>query len=170
MDLKDKIAEYPDFPKRGVLFRDIWPIVNEPEAFNFVLDRFEAHFNRKVKLIAGIESRGFVFASALAARLRKAFVPIRKQGKLPGPTVTVDYEIEYGSATMEMQTHALTPGNSVVIIDDLLATGGTAEASARLVTQLGGNIIGFGFVVELRSLGGKEKLQGFDVFSLVEYE
>ncbi len=170
MDLKDKIAEYPDFPKRGILFRDIWPIVNEPEAFNFVLDRFEAHFNRKVKLIAGIESRGFVFASALAARLRKAFVPIRKQGKLPGPTVTVDYEIEYGRATMEMQTHALTPGNSVVIIDDLLATGGTAEASARLVTQLGGNIIGFGFVVELRSLGGKEKLQGFDVFSLVEYE
>jgi adenine phosphoribosyltransferase len=170
MDLKDKIQEYPDFPKRGILFRDIWPIVNDPNAFSFVIDRFERHFDTGVNLVAGIESRGFVFAAALAARLRKAFIPIRKQGKLPGPTITVDYEIEYGSATMEMQTHAMNPGSNVVLIDDLLATGGTAEASARLVTKLGGNIVGFGFVVELKALRGRDKLQGFDIFSLTGYD
>ena len=170
MELKNKIQSYPDFPKKGIVFRDIWPLVGDPDVFNFITDSFERHFRDKGDVIVGIESRGFVFGVALANRLRKPFVPIRKQGKLPGNTVAVNYEIEYGKDAMEIQSDVLSHGQRVIIIDDLLATGGTASAAVKLVEKIGGDVIGLGFVVTLNPLQGMKKIEGYNIVTLTEYD
>ncbi|MFQ5920709.1 MAG: adenine phosphoribosyltransferase [Nitrososphaerales archaeon] len=170
MNLKSLIREFPDFPKSGVLFRDVSPILKSPEAMRFIAEKFyEIYGTKKVDLIAGIESRGFIFASALAVRFGKGFVLIRKQGKLPGKTLSMAYDIEYGNATMEIQHDAVSKGQNVLIADDLIATGGTAKAAAKLIERLGGNVVGFAIVVELAGLGGRELIKDYEVHSLVSY-
>ena len=170
MNLKSVIREFPDFPKKGVLFRDISPVLKDPRALKFVVDQFyEIYKNKNVDLIAGIESRGFIFASALAIRFGKGCVMIRKQGKLPGKTITLAYDIEYGSATMEIQQDAVSKGQNVLIADDLIATGGTAKAAAQLIERLGGKVAGFAFVVELGDLKGRDLIKNYEIHSLVSY-
>lgn len=171
MDLKKKIRNVQDFPKNGVLFRDITPILKDPKAFAYVTEEFAKLFPLKsFDLIAGIESRGFLFGSALAINTGKGLVVIRKQGKLPGDTIAKSYSIEYGSATMEIQTDAVKKGDRVLIIDDLLATGGTAEAAAALIEKRGAKVVGIGFVVELAALSGIDRLSKYNAKALVRYD
>lgn len=171
MNLAEKITSYPGFPKEGIVFRDIGPLLSDPKALNFVLDSMIKPFNLDdIDLFAGIESRGFPFACALAAKLNKGMVMVRKAGKLPGAVESIDYDIEYGQATMEIQSAAILPGQSVLICDDLLATGGTASAAAKLIERIGGSILGFSFVVELTNLKGADKLQAYPAVSLVKYD
>lgn len=171
MDLKKKIRNVQDFPKKGILFRDITPILKDPKAFAYVTEEFAKLFpSKSFDLIAGIESRGFLFGSALAIKTGKGLVVIRKQGKLPGDTTAKSYDIEYGSATMEIQTDAVKKGDRVLIIDDLLATGGTAEAAAALIEKRGAKVVGIGFVVELAALNGIDKLSKYNVKALVRYD
>jgi adenine phosphoribosyltransferase len=170
MNLKSIIREFPDFPKKGVLFRDVSPVLKDPKAMQFVIEHFYTIYSGKnVDLVAGIESRGFIFACALAIRFGKGFVMIRKQGKLPGKTIALRYDIEYGSATMEIQHDAVSKGQNVLIADDLIATGGTAKAAAKLIERLGGNVVGFAFVVELAALNGRDLIKEYDIHSLVTY-
>jgi len=170
MDLKSIIRSFPDWPKPGVIFRDIMPLLKDPQALKYTVDEMLRQWSGKeIDLVAGIESRGFIFGALLAQRLQKGFVAIRKEGKLPGETLRVSYTIEYGSATMEIQRDAVKPGDRVLIVDDLLATGGTAKAAAELIEKLGGVVVGFAFVIELLDLKGKEKLKGYTVTSLVTY-
>lgn len=171
MNLETIIRSFPDFPKKGILFRDISPVLRNPEAMQYVIDQFYEYYNKmKVDLIAGIESRGFIFACALGLKFKKGIVMIRKQGKLPGDTLRLAYDIEYGNAIMEIQQDAINEGQNALIVDDLIATGGTAKASAELIEKLGGNITGFAFVIELTSLKGREQLKGYEVYSLVKYD
>jgi adenine phosphoribosyltransferase len=170
MNLQNVIRSFPDFPKKGILFRDISPILRDPKAMQYVIDQFYEHYkNKKIDLIAGIESRGFVFGCALGLKFNKGVIMIRKQGKLPGKTLSLAYDIEYGNATMEIQQDAISKGQNVLIADDLIATGGTAKASAKLIENLGGNVVGFAFVIELSGLKGRDLLKGYEVYSLVEY-
>jgi adenine phosphoribosyltransferase len=170
MNLQNVIRSFPDFPKKGILFRDISPILRNPKAMQYVIDQFYEYYkNTKIDLIAGIESRGFVFACALGLKFNKGVIMIRKQGKLPGKTLSLAYDIEYGNATMEIQQDAISKGQNVLIADDLIATGGTAKASAKLIENLGGNVVGFAFVIELSGLKGRDLLKGYEVYSLVEY-
>jgi adenine phosphoribosyltransferase len=170
-DLKKLIREVPDFPKPGILFYDITTLLKDPAGLRGVIDRLKDHYkDAGVDLVIGIEARGFIFASALAYALGAGFVPVRKPRKLPGERVSVTYSLEYGTDTLEMHTGAVTDGRCILIIDDLLATGGTAVATARLVEQNGGKVAGFGFVVELSFLNGRKKLDGYDVFSLMQYD
>jgi len=171
VDLKSIIRDFPDFPQKGIVFRDITPILRDPQIFREIVSGLISnHKQSNVDLIAGIESRGFLFGIAVANALAKGFVPIRKQGKLPGDTISVDYTIEYGTATMEIQKDAINPGDRVLIVDDLLATGGTANAAAQLVDRIHGKVVGISFVVELLSLQGREKLKDYEVTSLVVYD
>ncbi|MEM0365324.1 MAG: adenine phosphoribosyltransferase [Candidatus Nitrosocaldus sp.] len=171
MNLKAMIREFPDFPEKGVLFRDISPLLKSPSMMNYIVERFYEHFKHKrINAIAGIESRGFIVATALAMRFGCSMVMIRKQGKLPGRTKSIDYTIEYGKATMEIQEDAVSAGDSVLIADDLIATGGTAVAAARLIEGLGAEVAGFAFIVELARFRGRELLKGYDVCSLVVYD
>ena len=170
MDLKSIIRSFPDWPKPGVIFRDIMPLLKNPQALRYTIDEIKKQWSGKeIDLVAGIESRGFIFGALLAQRLQKGFVAIRKEGKLPGETLRVSYTIEYGSATMEIQKDAVKPGDRVLIVDDLLATGGTAKAAAELIEKLGGVVVGFAFVIELLDLKGREKLKDYTVTSLVTY-
>ena len=170
MDLKSIIRSFPDWPKPGVIFRDIMPLLKDPQALKYTVDEMLRQWSGKeIDLVAGIESRGFIFGALLAQRLQKGFVAIRKEGKLPGETLRVSYTIEYGSATMEIQRDAVKPGDRILIVDDLLATGGTAKAAAELIEKLGGVVVGFAFVIELLDLKGREKLKGYTVTSLVAY-
>ena len=170
MDLKGIIRSFPDWPKPGVIFRDIMPLLKDPQALKYTVDEITKQWSGKeIDLIAGIESRGFIFGALLAQKLQKGFIAIRKEGKLPGETLRVSYTIEYGSATMEIQKDAVKPGDKVLIVDDLLATGGTAKAAAELIEKLGGIVVGFAFVIELLDLKGREKLKGYTVTSLVTY-
>ncbi len=170
MNLKDKIAEFPDFPKRGILFRDISPLLKDPEIISFIVEEFARLYNpNDVDLLAGIESRGFPLACALALKYKKGMIMIRKQGKLPGKTEKLSYNIEYGSATIEIQSNALKSGQRILICDDLLATGGTAKAAANLVEKIGGRITGFAFIVELSDLKGSELIKNYRYESLVKY-
>jgi adenine phosphoribosyltransferase len=169
--LKQLIREVPDFPKKGILFYDITTLLKNKVGFATLVDRLSEHYvDRKVDLVLGMEARGFIFAPALAYRLNAGFVPVRKVGKLPAQTVRFDYALEYGVNSLEMHKDAIQPGQRVLIVDDLLATGGTAEATARLATLLGAQIAGLGFVVELDFLHGREKLKGYDVMSLLHYD
>ena len=170
MNLKDKIADYQDFPKKGILFRDFSPILRDPSALSLVVDEFTKKFHpNDVDVFAGIESRGFILACALAQKYNKGMVLLRKAGKLPGKTVKVSYSIEYGKAQMEIQKTALEKNERVLICDDLLATGGTAKAAAKLVEKLVANVVGFAFIIELTALKGIEKIKGYRTESLVEY-
>ena len=170
MNLRDKIEEYPNFPKKGILFRDFSPILKDPSALSFIADEFSKHFHPKdIDLFAGIESRGFIIACILASRYNKGMVMIRKAGKLPGKTTKLSYSIEYGKDTIEMQKEIIKEGQKVLICDDLLATGGTAKAAAKLIEKVGGKISGFAFVIELTELNGIKGIKNYDCKSLVKY-
>ena len=169
--LKKLIREVPDFPKKGILFYDITTLLRDKTGFARLIDLFSEHYiGKHIDLILGMEARGFIFGPALAYRLNAGFVPVRKPGKLPAATYRVEYELEYGSNALEIHKDAIEPGQKVLIVDDLLATGGTAVATAKLVSSLGGEIAGMAFVVELDFLKGREKLAGYEVFSLLHYD
>lgn len=173
LNLDRIITKHPDFPKPGILFRDINPVFRNPDALKYVASAFSRTFPKsKFDSVAGIESRGFVVATALAMKAGKGLVMIRKAGKLPGNTIKKSYDIEYGSATMEIQNGALKKGSRILIADDLIATGGTAVAAAQLVEELGGRVAGFAFVIELAGLRGADRLRerGYRVESLVVYD
>ncbi|MCH8975727.1 MAG: adenine phosphoribosyltransferase [Thaumarchaeota archaeon] len=170
MNLKEKINEYHDFPKKGILFRDFSPILKDPSALSYVVDELSKHFHPKnIDLFAGIESRGFLLASAMAVRYNKGMIMIRKAGKLPGKTVKQSYSIEYGNNTIEIQNNSITKGDRILICDDLLATGGTAKASGKLIEKMGGKIAGFAFIIELTELKGIKEISKYNCKSLVKY-
>ena len=172
VNLRDIIANYPDFPKQGILFRDINPVFKRNDALNYIADEFYRIYSKsKVDMVAGIESRGFIIATALALRFGSGILMIRKAGKLPGRTLKKSYDIEYGTAIMEIQQEAIDKGNNILIADDLIATGGTAEAAAQLIKELGGNVAGFAFIIELSDLKGADRLRrmGYNVESLVTF-
>jgi adenine phosphoribosyltransferase len=170
MDLRSFIRDVPDFPTPGILFRDITPLLGDAAAFRHVIDalRDEAVAQRPGAIV-GIESRGFLFGAPLADRLGIPFVPVRKPGKLPAARMSVEYSLEYGESQLDIHQDALAPGVRAFIVDDLLATGGTARAAGKLVELVGGVVAGFGFVVELDALGGRKQLEGYRVFSLLPY-
>jgi adenine phosphoribosyltransferase len=169
--LKHLIREVPDFPKKGILFYDITTLLKDKTGFATLIDKFSEHYiAQDVDLVLGMEARGFIFAPALAYRLNAGFVPVRKPGKLPAETVKYDYALEYGTNSLEIHKDAIQKGQRVLIVDDLLATGGTAEATANLAASLGAEIVGLGFVVELEFLKGREKLRGYEVMSLLRYD
>jgi adenine phosphoribosyltransferase len=172
VNLRDIIANYPDFPKQGILFRDINPVFKRNDALNYIADEFYRIYSKaKVDMVAGIESRGFIIATALALRFGRGIVMIRKAGKLPGRTVKKSYDIEYGTAIMELQQDAIDKDNSILIADDLIATGGTAIAAAQMIKELGGKVAGFAFIIELSDLKGADRLRkmGYNVESLVTF-
>ena len=169
-DLRAKIREVPDFPKPGILFYDITTLLREADAFREVIDRMaEAVQGERIDLVVGMESRGFIFAAPLADRLGAGFVPVRKLGKLPAETIEVEYDLEYGTATLEIHRDAISPGQRVLVVDDLLATGGTVLGTIELVRRLGGEIAGLSFMVELTALGGRDKLGEFAIHTLIAY-
>ncbi|MFH0799431.1 MAG: adenine phosphoribosyltransferase [Pseudomonadota bacterium] len=169
--LRKHIRDVPDFPKPGIMFKDITPLLQNHEAFARVIKNLvERYKPQGVDVIVGIESRGFLFGAPLAHQLGASFIPVRKKGKLPYKTVDVSYDLEYGSATIEMHIDAIKKGQKVVVVDDLLATGGTAGAACKLVERQGGKVVECAFVVELAFLGGREKIKGRPVYSLVSYE
>jgi adenine phosphoribosyltransferase len=169
--LKQLIREVPDFPRRGILFYDITTLLKDRVGFATLIDALSEHYlNARIDAVLAIEARGFIFGPALAYRLNAGFVPIRKPGKLPAETVNWSYELEYGIDTLEIHKDAIGPGQRVIIVDDLLATGGTANACVQLARSLGAEIAGLGFVVELDFLHGRKKFGGTEVFSLLHYE
>jgi adenine phosphoribosyltransferase len=171
LDLKTLIREVPDFPKAGILFYDITTLLKDPAGLAGVIDGLKDHYGHlQVDVVLGIEARGFIFAPALAYALGAGFVPVRKHKKLPAEVVSVSYDLEYGKDVLEMHKDAVGPGTRVLIVDDLLATGGTAAAAASMVRDAGGILVGLGFVVELTFLKGRQKLAGNEVFSLLQYD
>jgi adenine phosphoribosyltransferase len=171
IELKSYIREVPDFPKPGILFYDITTLLKDKTGLRGCIDGFQEHYgNAGADIVIGVEARGFIFAPALAYAIGAGFVPVRKPKKLPADCVTVTYDLEYGTDSLQMHRDAIQPGSRVLIIDDLLATGGTAQAVVKLVEQLGGIVVGLGFLVELTFLHGRDKLPGLDVFSLLQYD
>ena len=171
-DLKQHIREVPDFPKPGINFYDITTLLQHPLALRKTVDRFVWMFaDKRIDKVVGIESRGFMFGPIVAYDLNAGFVPVRKPGKLPWEKIRETYELEYGNDTLEMHRDAVQPGEQVLIVDDLVATGGTAHATARMVEKLGGTVAGFGFIIELTFLDGRKKLEaaGYEVASLIQY-
>ena len=170
-ELKKLIREIPDYPKPGILFYDVTTLLKDRQGFHALVDKLCEHYNgRKIDIVAGIEARGFIFAPALAYRLGAGFVPVRKPKKLPWKTAAISYQLEYGTDTLEIHEDAVTPGQHVLVCDDLLATGGTASASVSLIRKLGGEVVGAAFAVELNFLKGRTKLPDVDVFSLIKYD
>lgn len=168
--LRKTVRDIPDFPKKGIVFKDITPLLQDSRAFSFIIDTLSAELSKyKLDLIIGIESRGFIFSPVLAYELKTGFAPVRKQGKLPWRTHQINYALEYGEAILEIHQDALTSGMRVAIVDDLLATGGTAEAACRLVEQLGGTVEVIACVIELGFLKGRERLSSYNIFSLLNY-
>jgi adenine phosphoribosyltransferase len=168
--LKALVRDVPDFPQEGIVFKDITPLLADPIAFSTVIDLIVVHFGRgNVDKVVGIEARGFILASPVAYHFGAGFVPVRKKDKLPWETESADYELEYGTATLEVHRDAVTPGERVLIVDDVLATGGTAAATAQLVERIGGKVIGIACLIELGFLNGRDKLEGHDLFSLITY-
>ena len=168
--IKSKIRDVPDFPKPGIVFKDLTPVFQDGETFRSLVDAMASHYEgQHIKKIVGIESRGFILGAAMAYRMRVGLSIVRKLGKLPWDTVKQSYSLEYGTDSLEIHRDALEPGEKTLIIDDLLATGGTAEAVISLVKELGGEVAGVGFGVELDFLGGRKKLEPFEVFSLIHY-
>src|SRR5687768_15213433 len=169
-DLKAKIRHVPDFPKPGILFYDVTTLLRDPLGFRATIDAMTTPFTgRGIDLVVGIESRGFILGSAVADRLEAGFVPVRKLGKLPAATIRASYDLEYGSDTLEMHRDAIHPGQHILIVDDLLATGGTARATVNLVKQAGGEVDGVSFLIELLDLGGRSKLVGENVSAVLQY-
>jgi adenine phosphoribosyltransferase len=170
MDLKAFIRDSPDFPKKGILFRDITPLLGNPQALEYTIEGLASHCRGKgIQKVVSAEARGFLFGPAVATKLGAGFAPVRKPGKLPFTSRKVTYDLEYGTDTLAIHEDAVRPGERVLLLDDLLATGGTMAASAKLVEGLGGKVASAGFVIELEFLKGRTKLQGYDVFSLVQY-
>lgn len=171
MDFKQYIKEVADYPKKGISFKDITSLMQDGEVYKKAVDELVVYAReRGAELIAGPEARGFVVGCPAAYALELGFVPVRKEGKLPRETVRVSYGLEYGTDILTMHKDSIKPGQHVVILDDLLATGGTIEATIKMIEQLGGVVAGIGFLIELDGLGGRERLEGYDVFSLVRYE
>ncbi|NEP01829.1 MAG: adenine phosphoribosyltransferase [Symploca sp. SIO2E9] len=172
MDIKSLIRDIPDFPKPGILFRDITTLLRNREGLRYTVDTLAQKFQDssiEVDYVAAMESRGFIFGPVLAYQLQAGFIPIRKPGKLPAAVYAVEYELEYGTDQLEVHQDAFEPESRVLIVDDVIATGGTAAASAKLVEEAGSFLVGFGFIIELRDLGGRQKLPNVPVVSLVEY-
>jgi len=168
--LKTRIRNIPDFPRAGILFYDITTLLQEPEGFRLAIDAITLPFrDQQVDLVVGIESRGFIFGAAVADRIGAGFAPVRKPGKLPSSTIRASYDLEYGSDSLEMHADAVRDGQRTIIIDDLLATGGTARATTDLVKKLGGHVVGLGFLIELAVLNGRAKLTGESVHSVLKY-
>ena len=168
--LKAGVRDVPDFPIKGILFKDITPILQNPQLFRLAVDTFaDRHKDKQLKSVVGIDARGFIFAGAVAYKLGIGFVPVRKKGKLPWQTISTSYTLEYGSETTEMHTDAIAQGDNVIIVDDLLATGGTAMAAATLVQKLGGRIAEIDFLIELAFLKGRDRLRDFPLFSAISY-
>lgn len=171
VDLKDYIRDIPDFPKPGILFRDITPLLGSPNALREAVRQLADHYcGQAIDRILAVEARGFIFAAPLALELNIGFAPVRKPGKLPFSTVSFSYELEYGSDTLEMHVDAVSPGDKVLVIDDLLATGGTVEACCKLIEQSGASVAGCGFVVELAGLNARSRLGDYELFSLIRYD
>lgn len=171
MDLKEKIRIIEGFPKEGISFKDVTTLLNDKEAFKFTIDTIAEYLKDKnVDVIVGPEARGFLFGTPIAYALGAAFVPVRKKGKLPSETISVSYELEYGTDILEIHKDAIKPGQKVAIVDDLLATGGTIQSVAKLVESVGGEVVSLDFVIELTDLKGREKLQKYDLLSLVQYD
>jgi adenine phosphoribosyltransferase len=170
VDLTQYIRDIPDFPKEGILFKDITPLLRHVRALAYAVEQTCSRFaDRGITVVAGIESRGFIFGTPVAQRLGVGFIPIRKPGKLPYKTISEQYELEYGTDSVEMHTDAVSQGDRVLVVDDLLATGGTAAATRNLIEKSGAEVAGMGFVIELSFLKGIEKLPGVDVHSLIKY-
>lgn len=168
--VEDYIRTIPDFPEPGIMFRDVTSVLQNPEGFQLAINELQKRIEHtEFDVIVGTESRGFIFGAPLAYNLHKAFVPVRKKGKLPCETIEATYELEYGTATIEMHKDAIRPGQKVVLIDDLIATGGTIEAAVKLIEQLGGKVVKILFLLELAGLNGRERLAGYDVESVVTY-
>ena len=171
MDIKSKIRAIPDFPKKGIIFRDITTLIKDPDAFKYTIDTFVKRYgNKPIKYIVGIESRGFIIGAAIAYQMGKGFIPIRKSGKLPADVASVKYELEYGTDQLEIHTDAINDGDIVVIIDDLLATGGTCKAAVELVEAQGAKIHECAFVVELPELEGRTKIGDQTIYSMVSFK
>jgi len=171
IDLQKYIRNIPDWPKEGILFRDITPLLADPDAFAAAVDVLSAGFAETgVEYVAAVEARGFIFGAAVAEKLGAGFVPIRKKGKLPWQTETVTYDLEYGTDTLEVHRDAVESGAKVLMVDDLLATGGTMAAACKLIGKIGGQVAGIVFLIELVGLGGKEKIAGYEVTSIISYE
>jgi len=168
--VKALIRDVPDFPQEGIVFKDITPLLADPIAFSTVIDLIVVHFGRgNVDKVVGIEARGFIIASPVAYHFGAGFVPVRKKDKLPWNTEAAEYELEYGKATLEIHQDAVSPGERVLVVDDVLATGGTARATAQLVERIGGKVVGIACLIELGFLSGRDKLRGYDVFTLLTY-
>ena len=170
MELKNYIRDVPDFPSPGILFRDITPLLSDPAAFRYAIDLMaERYEGRGIDAVVAIDARGFLFGAPLAYRLGTGLVPVRKQGKLPYESLRAEYSLEYGENVVEMHRDAFAPGQTALVVDDLLATGGTIRAAAHLVEQVGGKVDSIAAVIELLDLNGREKLKGYDVFALMQY-
>jgi adenine phosphoribosyltransferase len=171
MDLKSKIRTIPHWPKQGVMFRDITTLLKDPEGFRYVIDKMTDRYKGMgIDLVAGIESRGFIIGGALAYTLGVGFVPLRKPGKLPAKTIQVEYELEYGRDKMEIHEDAIKKGQRVLLVDDLIATGGSSMAAIELINRLGGYLVEAAFIVNLPDLKGEEKLKGYNIFKLISFE
>src|SRR6185436_19449828 len=168
--LKTRIRHVPDFPKPGILFYDLTTLLRDPEGFKLAIDTMaEPHQGQGISLVVGMESRGFILGAAIADRIGAGFVTVRKVGKLPAKTIRASYELEYGTDSLEMHSDAIEPGQKVLIVDDVIATGGTARATVDMVRQLGGDVHGVAFLIELVALNGREKLAGENVTSVLQY-
>jgi adenine phosphoribosyltransferase len=168
--IANKIRDIPDFPKKGIVFKDITPVLSDIDALRISVKEMASPFvNQDIDVVVGIESRGFIFGAPIADILNASFVPVRKPGKLPWKTERVEYDLEYGTDSLEIHLDAIGKGQRILIVDDLLATGGTAEATCKLVSKLGGNILGFTVLVELEFLNGRKRLNQYNVHSLVKY-
>ncbi len=171
MDLASTIRSVPDFPVKGILFYDITTLLKQPAALKQSIEQLTEHYqDEPIDLVVGVESRGFIFGMPLAYKLGAGFVPVRKPGKLPAATMAESYELEYGTNTLEIHADAIEAGQKVLVVDDLLATGGTAKATCNLIKKLGGKVVGLAFVIELNFLQGREKLMEYEVFSLLRYD
>ena len=170
-ELRAKIRDIKDFPTEGILFKDITTLLKDGPAWASVIDHLAAKYQRGlIEIVVGVESRGFIFGGAVAHQLEAGFVPVRKRGKLPGPTIEEEYELEYGKDVLAIHEDAIRPGQKVLVVDDLLATGGTMAATLRLIERLGGKVVGTVFLIELAFLKGRERLRGYDVDALITYD
>ena len=170
MNLEKFIRDIPDFPKKGIVFKDITPLLQDAKAFAASIRKlYQKYKNKKIDVVVSVESRGFILGAVLAYRLKAGFVPVRKKGKLPYETHSVTYELEYGTDTLEIHRDAIKKGQRVLIVDDLLATGGTAQAVARLIEKMNGNVVGIAFLIELTFLKGREKIKDYPVHVLIKY-
>jgi adenine phosphoribosyltransferase len=170
MNFNDYIRNIPDFPKEGILFKDITPLLKDKEAFTAAIDQMAKEYEDvEIDYVVGIEARGFIIGTPIAYALNKGFIPVRKPGKLPYDKLTASYDLEYGSNELEIHSDAIEEGDNILLVDDLLATGGTTKASVDLIEELGGNIVSIAFLLELVDLNGREKIEGYDIFTLLQH-